>query len=703
MFETTEFLLQLKKVKKAKKHEFILQQRPKSSGEGSSVSLPIPDGLKGSSSSSSSDSDDKIEDISSDDDNKAAKEKVADEKAGDDQAIYKQDERKPADQRPPLVDTTMTLILETTLSPKQPPQSRRKNKKALLKKSKKPETQIDIEVLDNILTRREKKVEAMSKSNLTEAIDKSVQAHLKKTLPKDVPDFGKIKSEKAAKKKMPMYSTTSFNEDCLEEYDQKEKLLKLMRKSKSYNKHPAHRALYDAHMQSLIVNEDDMDKQLDEQSTMKKRCRDDNDQDPFGDSQKEKNKRKQKDFEFSKKDKDQVGSSKKGKSPSKSSKADKSMNVEETINDLEMDDGESVEEVVVDTGDPSQADTSVPKRDTSTWFNTVVVKRSESPNPEWHKEPTINDAPKQTWFNEMENAEKDPLMFDDVNTKGDIISHDFSKPLPLHSAPGRLPILVDFFFNKDLNYLTTGNVEEKNYATSLTKPKATRYDLDGIKEMIPKLWSLSKVAYDKDAAFGICHWDLNVNSSIEKDKLFNPELVVRRANQKEYTFKDADFPRLHLNDIEDMYLLIVIQKRVEDIQLRVESYQTKLNIRMPQGRCTGLDNKEPYTIFYEPRGVVYLNKDDNKYLMRADEVYKFGVRTLKKVCDKLDHILHNFELGYNDGMPKRAWTEKDKKQTTSMLEKIEKTLLTRWIMRSLECFVGGRKIKLDYRLLTRTK
>ncbi|GJS26985.1 hypothetical protein Tco_0487605 [Tanacetum coccineum] len=118
-------------------------------------------------------------------------------------------------------------------------------------------------------------------------------------------------------------------------------------------------------------------------------------------------------------------------------------------------------------------------------------------------------------------------------------------------------------------------------------------------------------------------------------------------------------------------------------------------------RCVSLDTKEPYTIFYEPRGIVYLNKDNKKYLIRADEVYKFRDGTLKKAHDRLDYMLHNFELGYNEGMPKRTWAGKDQKRTASMLEKIEKTLLTTQVMRSLECFVGGRKIEMEYRLLTR--
>ncbi|GJY34246.1 hypothetical protein Tco_0418715 [Tanacetum coccineum] len=31
------------------------------------------------------------------------------------------------------------------------------------------------------------------------------------------------------------------------------------------------------------------------------------------------------------------------------------------------------------------------------------------------------------------------------------------------------------------------------------------------------------------------------------------EFMVKRADQKEYTFMELDFPRLNLNDIEDLY------------------------------------------------------------------------------------------------------------------------------------------------------
>ncbi|GJR76754.1 hypothetical protein Tco_0089119 [Tanacetum coccineum] len=78
-----------------------------------------------------------------------------------------------------------------------------------------------------------------------------------------------------------------------------------------------------------------------------------------------------------------------------------------------------------------------------------------------------------------------------VNPEGDGCPYDLSKPLPLQGPPGRTTIPVDFFFNKDLEYLKTRN-KEKKYAFLLPKPKAAQYELEGLEEMILKLWSSSK-------------------------------------------------------------------------------------------------------------------------------------------------------------------------------------------------------------------
>ncbi|GKD77964.1 hypothetical protein Tco_1340585, partial [Tanacetum coccineum] len=96
-------------------------------------------------------------------------------------------------------------------------------------------------------------------------------------------------------------------------------------------------------------------------------------------------------------------------------------------------------------------------------------------------------------------------VLDWANLEGDRCLYDLSKPLPLQGPPGHLTIPVEFFFNNDLEYLMNENKERK-YDASVTKTKTVRYDLKFIEDMIPNLWSLTKVAYDKDAALGISYW-----------------------------------------------------------------------------------------------------------------------------------------------------------------------------------------------------
>ncbi|GJU64607.1 hypothetical protein Tco_1246442 [Tanacetum coccineum] len=136
---------------------------------------------------------------------------------------------------------------------------------------------------------------------------------------------------------------------------------------------------------------------------------------------------------------------------------------------------------------------------------------------------------------------------------------------------------------------------------------------------------------------------------------------------------EGDFLRLHLNDIEDMLLLIahnklnnldgnvivhlavglcmytqriVIQSRVEDLQLGVESYQKKLNISKLRSHDVDLSRRAPYTTLLEPQGVIYEDNMKRKRLMRTDKLYKFSDDTLTSVCNTLDQMLKNLRLGY---------------------------------------------------------
>ncbi|GKB66216.1 hypothetical protein Tco_0927628 [Tanacetum coccineum] len=102
------------------------------------------------------------------------------------------------------------------------------------------------------------------------------------------------------------------------------------------------------------------------------------------------------------------------------------------------------------------------------------------------------------------------------------------------------------------------------------------------------------------------------------------EIEVRREDQQLYKFKEGYFLRLRLQDIEDMLLLlvqqkltnltiderydlnvalrmftrrIIIQRRVEDLQLGVKSYQKKLNLINPDTLRLDLRKRTAYTAY----------------------------------------------------------------------------------------------------------
>ncbi|GKB46725.1 hypothetical protein Tco_0897478, partial [Tanacetum coccineum] len=166
-------------------------------------------------------------------------------------------------------------------------------------------------------------------------------------------------------------------------------------------------------------------------------------------------------------------------------------------------------------------------------------------------------------------------------------------------------------------------------------------------------------------------------------------------DDKLYTFKEGDFNRLRIQDIEDMLLLlvqgkltnltveerlafnvslrmftrsVVIQRRVEDLQLGVESF-------------------------------IYQNKDKKNRLMRIDELHKFSDGTLNDVRTALDDRLKGIRMKY---LPQTIWRQSDRDKAGAMIQAIDKQLKTRRIMRSLEKFVGGRPYEGDFWLLQRT-
>ncbi|GJV92816.1 hypothetical protein Tco_1540629 [Tanacetum coccineum] len=101
------------------------------------------------------------------------------------------------------------------------------------------------------------------------------------------------------------------------------------------------------------------------------------------------------------------------------------------------------------------------------------------------------------------------------------------------------------------------------YTTSTTKTKAAQYDLLGIKDKVPNIWSPVKVAYDRYALWG--------------DDVVDFAIALRMFTRS-----------------------LVIQKRVKDLQLGVESYQKKINVTKPDTTIPDLRKRHPYTPYKDP-------------------------------------------------------------------------------------------------------
>ncbi|GKC39357.1 hypothetical protein Tco_1051741, partial [Tanacetum coccineum] len=234
--------------------------------------------------------------------------------------------------------------------------------------------------------------------------------------------------------------------------------------------------------------------------------------------------------------------------------------------------------------------------------------------------------------------------------------HDLRKPLPLiPNSRGRRVIPFDHFINNDLEYLS-GGVSSQKYTTLVTKTKATDYGhIKWIKDLVPNIeWHNYK------------HLDW---------------ITVYRDDDKLYKFKEGNFNRLHIQDIEDMLLLL------------------KLNLTKPDTYRPDLKRREAYTAYSNPRGFIYQNKYKKNRLMRIDELHKFSDSTLNDVWTALNDRLKGIRMEY---LPQTIWRQSDKDKAGGMIQSIDKQLKTGRIMRSLEKFVGGRPYDGNFRLLQRT-
>ncbi|GJV85577.1 hypothetical protein Tco_1525475, partial [Tanacetum coccineum] len=236
-----------------------------------------------------------------------------------------------------------------------------------------------------------------------------------------------------------------------------------------------------------------------------------------------------------------------------------------------------------------------------------------------------DNTPEYSWFNDFVDATKDleeneiqegstimcakklkEILKKEKITKADLrgagfklLKSRFSNSIELEYNMEQIylamkTIPTSYFFYIDLEYLMDWN-KEKKHALSLSKYYAAKYEQEGIKEIILNLWTYGIEKYDIGEALGIHHWN-------ESRKWFYKGSIGVKSDHeisdgKDYEFKESDYPRLSLNNIEDMYLL-----------------KRKLNLEKPRFFANDIQYKLPYTTNGIPKGVVYHNKNGQKML-----------------------------------------------------------------------------------------
>nr|GEX83874.1 hypothetical protein [Tanacetum cinerariifolium] len=242
---------------------------------------------------------------------------------------------------------------------------------------------------------------------------------------------------------------------------------------------------------------------------------------------------------------------------------------------------------------------------------------------------------------------------------------------------------LDWDNPKDLEYLWRGASSQK-YTTSVTKTKAADY---------------GHIKWIEDLFYGFA---VNRESALDVYSKRRIIAVTDLKIVKWHNYKHLDWISLSNLTVEERFAFnislrmftrsIVIQRRVEDLQLGVESYQKRLNLTKLDTYRFDLKRREAYTAYSNPRGFIYQNRDKKNRLMRIDELYKFSDGTLNDVRNALDDRLKGIRMQY---LPTTIWRKWDKDRAAAMTQTIDKMLKTKRIMRSLERFVGGRQYEGD--------
>ncbi|GJX04048.1 hypothetical protein Tco_0189964 [Tanacetum coccineum] len=490
--------------------------------------------------------------------------------------------------------------------------------------------------------------------SLTARIKEQVKDQLPQILPKEVSVFAPLviktlikesRNEVTLAKVSSQPQSTYEAASTLTEFELKKILIDKMQKSESYLAAPEHRDCYNSLKKSCNLDKDFFFS-YDVYSLKRGRTNKDKDEDPSDGSDRGLKKRKT------------------SKDAEPSTDSDMPQDQERNLGDNDDE----------------------PRKETASrgdWFKKPTPPQ-EPTDPEWHVGKTIQEGPTQNWLMTLAASTStnkslkdfDELMSTPIDFSSYILNglkiENLTQEILLGPAFRLLKrtrsnyaeleydfeeLPVEYFINNDLKYLQ-GGVSTMTYTTSTTKTKAAQYDLLGIEDMVPNIWSHVKVTYDKYALWGILHWRDQRKSFYayargmqSRGDVYSTKCTMAVTHIKNWLIN------LSRDDVADFAIALrmftrslVIQRRIKDLQLGVKSYQKLINVTKPDTTRPDLRKRHLYTPYKDPQGFIYVDDFNRNRLVRSDELYKFSDGTLTRLLSSLDDITKNIDMKY---LPKR--------------------------------------------------
>ncbi|GKC76167.1 hypothetical protein Tco_1126941, partial [Tanacetum coccineum] len=278
-------------------------------------------------------------------------------------------------------------------------------------------------------------------------------------------------------------------------------------------------------------------------------------------------------------------------------------------------------------------------------FETRTLLEAHGPVQPWLSSLAKMEDPPES-FNELMDTPLDFSTFVMNRLKVNTLTPELLAGPTFKLMKGSCKIIpFDHFINNDLEYLS-GDVSRGKYTTSVMKTEAADYGhIKWIEDLVPNRMRRNLLVMSTPNAESLLSQSFKLSNGIIIS-IWIGSLFIEMMTSCKLTNLTVE-ERLAFNVSLRMFTRsIVIQRRVEDLQLGVKSYQKKLNLTKPDTYISDLKRREAYSTYSNPKGFIYQNKDKKNRWMLIDELHKFSDGTLNDVRTTLNDHLKGIRIKY---------------------------------------------------------